>query len=118
MSNRYNNIEDRIWEVVKSLNIQKKPNIAKTACNFCILLLKLKNCWNDWQLKSQMVAYIKTVSEVQKLAIRQYLDYLDWERQKIKYNQLEQVVNAFFKNNYTGRDKPLIVGLYWAGQFS
>lgn len=69
MSNKYNNIEDRILKAVKLLDTQKNPNIAKTACNFRIPLFKFRNCWNNWQLKSQVVAYIKTVFEVQKLAI-------------------------------------------------
>lgn len=43
MPNTYYNIKNRILEVVKLLNNQKKFNITKIACNFYILSLKLRD---------------------------------------------------------------------------
>lgn len=86
MFDTYHNIEDRILEAVKSLDSQRKPNIAKVACNFSIPPSRFRNCWNGWQSKNQVVAHNRTLFKVQKLVIYWYLDYLDWKGPKTQYN--------------------------------
>lgn len=47
MPDTYYNKENKISEAIKSLDSQKKPNIAKTTCDFHVPLSRLKNCWNN-----------------------------------------------------------------------
>ena len=117
MPDTYHDIEDRILEAVKSLDSQGKPNVAKTARDFCVLLSRFKNCWNGRRSKIQMIAYNRTLFQSQELGICQYLDHLDRRKLKAQYKQLDQAANALLKKDYTGRDKPPTVGSHWAGRF-
>ena len=78
---------DRISEAVKSLDSQGKPNVAKNSSQFHIPPSRLRNRWNGRRSKTEVVDHNRTLSEAYKLAICQYLDYLNRRGPKARYKQ-------------------------------
>ena len=77
MVESYQEIEDRIDDVIDVLNEVEYPNIAKTVCEFDIPKQRLRRRFKDVQNKIQCRDKNRRLNKNQELVLYHYLDRLD-----------------------------------------
>ena len=77
MAESYQEIEDRIDDVICTLNEAEYPNISQTACEFDVPPQRLRRRFKDVQNKIQCKGSNKKLFKDQELILCHYLDRLD-----------------------------------------
>ena len=77
MAESYQEIEDRIDDVIHALNEAEFPNIAKTAHEFDVPEQRLRRRYKGIQNKIQCRGRNKKLDESQELVLCYYLNQLD-----------------------------------------
>ena len=77
MSEAYADIESQITDACDNLRKSKKPNVARTAREFQVLLSRLRWRWKGCQTRVEWPAGNKRLTEAEELAVCIYLKRLD-----------------------------------------